>query len=94
MAITKCRAVPLSIKRQQPIKMLRVVFLAILCLLATPCAGVAQQPKKPPWVCFLTFDPGTLRTRSPRFDGFFEGLQELGLCAWEQHQHQLSFRGQ
>jgi putative ABC transport system substrate-binding protein len=71
-------AYPLSIKRQQPIKVLRVVFLAILCLLATPCAGVAQQPKKPPWVCFLTFDPGTLRTRSPRFDGFFEGLQELG----------------
>jgi hypothetical protein len=40
-------AYPLSIKRQQPIKMLRVVFLAILCLLATPSAGVAQQPKNP-----------------------------------------------
>ena len=62
----------------QQIKMLRVVFLAILSLLATPCASVGQQPKKIPWVCFLTFDPGTLRTRSPRFDGFFQGLQDLG----------------
>jgi putative ABC transport system substrate-binding protein len=26
----------------------------------------------------LTFDPGTLRTRSPRFDAFFQGLENLG----------------
>jgi putative ABC transport system substrate-binding protein len=58
--------------------MLRVAFLAIVALLATPCAGEAQQPKKIPQLCFLTFDPGTLQTRSSRFDGFFQGLQDLG----------------
>jgi putative tryptophan/tyrosine transport system substrate-binding protein len=42
-----------------------------------PLAARAQQ-KRIPRLCFLTFDPGTLRTRSPRFDGFFQGLQDLG----------------
>jgi putative ABC transport system substrate-binding protein len=58
--------------------MLRVAFLAILALLAAPCAGEAQPAKRIPQLCFLTFDPGTLQTRSPRFDGFFQGLQDLG----------------
>ena len=47
-------------------------------LLAAPCAGEAQQSKDIPRLCFLTFDPGTLQTRSPRFDGFFQGLRDLG----------------
>lgn len=46
--------------------------------LAAPSAGEAQQSKEIPRLCFLTFDPGTLQTRSPRFDGFFQGLQDLG----------------
>jgi putative tryptophan/tyrosine transport system substrate-binding protein len=46
--------------------------------LAVPCVGEAQQSKDIPRLCFLTFDPGTLQTRSPRFDGFFRGLQDLG----------------
>jgi putative ABC transport system substrate-binding protein len=46
--------------------------------LAVPCAGEAQQSKDIPRLCFLTFDPGTLQTRSPRVDGFFRGLQDLG----------------
>jgi putative ABC transport system substrate-binding protein len=48
-------------------------------------AGVFAVPLTPraqlqdvPRLCFLTFDPGTLQTRSPRFDGFFQGLQDLG----------------
>jgi putative ABC transport system substrate-binding protein len=45
---------------------------------AWPLMARAQQAKPIPRLCFLTFDPGTLRTRSPRFDGFFQGLQELG----------------
>ena len=45
---------------------------------AWPVTARAQQPKKIPWLCFLTFEPGTLQSRSPRFDAFFEGLRDLG----------------
>ena len=43
-----------------------------------PLAARAQQPKKIPRLCFLTFDPGTLQSRSSRFDAFFKGLRDLG----------------
>jgi|SRR5215471_5617695 len=43
---------------------------------AWPLAASAQQPKKIPRLCFLTFDPGTLQ--SNRFDAFFQGLRDLG----------------
>jgi putative ABC transport system substrate-binding protein len=43
---------------------------------AWPLAAHAQQPKNIPRLCFLTFDPGTLR--STRFGAFFEGLLDLG----------------
>jgi putative ABC transport system substrate-binding protein len=46
--------------------------------LVAPRASEAQQSKRIPRLCFLTFDPGTLDTRSPRFDGFFHGLRDLG----------------
>jgi putative ABC transport system substrate-binding protein len=46
--------------------------------IAWPVVGEAQQPNKIPRLCFLTFDPGTLRSRSPRFDAFFEALRDLG----------------
>src|SRR5436190_20670361 len=59
------------------LKTVRFAVLGLLCLLATSSVGEAQQTKIPR-LCFLTFDPGTLRTRSPRFDGFFQGLQDLG----------------
>src|ERR1700738_2023890 len=41
-----------------------------------PLAARAQQPKKVPRLCFLTFDPGTLQ--SNRFEAFFQGLHDLG----------------
>jgi putative ABC transport system substrate-binding protein len=44
---------------------------------AWPLVARAQH-QRIPRLCFLTFDPGTLRTRSSRFDGFFQGLQNLG----------------
>ena len=45
---------------------------------AWPLTARAQQPQRIPRLCFLTFDPGTLRSRSPRFDAFFDGLRDLG----------------
>jgi putative tryptophan/tyrosine transport system substrate-binding protein len=41
-----------------------------------PLAARAQQSKKIPWLCFLTFDPGTLE--STRFKPFFQALRDLG----------------
>jgi len=35
-----------------------------------------QAPKNVPRLCFLTFDPSTLRWN--RFDAFFQGLRDLG----------------
>jgi putative tryptophan/tyrosine transport system substrate-binding protein len=43
---------------------------------AVPFAASAQQPKKIPHLCFLTFDPGTVA--STRFKPFFEALRDLG----------------
>ena len=43
---------------------------------AWPLAARAQQPKKIPRLCFLTFDPGT--AQSNRFNPFFQGLRDLG----------------
>jgi putative ABC transport system substrate-binding protein len=45
---------------------------------AWPLAARAQQLKKIPRLCFLTFDPNTLQSRSPRFDPFFDSLGDLG----------------
>lgn len=56
--------------------MLRIVLLAIIAF-AGAAPSEAQQSNKVPRLCFLTFDPGTLQTRSPRFDGFFDGLRDL-----------------
>jgi putative ABC transport system substrate-binding protein len=43
---------------------------------AWPLAAHAQQPKKIPRLCFLTFD--SVVSQSTRFDSFFEGLRDLG----------------
>src|SRR5262245_43952844 len=57
-----------AVRKRRPTGVECVFFLAILVLLATPSPGQAQQARKLPRLCFLTFDPGTLQTRSPRFD--------------------------
>jgi putative ABC transport system substrate-binding protein len=58
--------------------MLRFVFFTVFALLAVSPAGESQQPQKIPRLCFLTLEPGTLQTRSPRLDVFFQTLSDLG----------------
>jgi putative tryptophan/tyrosine transport system substrate-binding protein len=44
---------------------------------AWPLAAHAQQPKKFPRLCFLSFDLDPAASQS-RFEGFFQGLHDLG----------------
>src|SRR5947209_556950 len=55
-----------------------IKLFTIVAVLSTPIAVEAQQPKKIPRLCFLTFDPGTFQSRSARFEPFFNRLNELG----------------
>jgi putative ABC transport system substrate-binding protein len=43
---------------------------------AWPLVARAQQPKKIPRLCFLTFDPGTPQSPAKRFEAFFERLRD------------------
>jgi putative ABC transport system substrate-binding protein len=56
----------------------RRAFLTIVggSILAAPLAVEAQPASRKPRLCFLTFDPGTLR--STRYGPFFQGLRDLG----------------
>src|SRR4030095_15547327 len=51
--------------------------VAALFFVAALSAG-AQPVRRVPRLCFLTFDPGTAQSPSSRFDGFFQGLRDLG----------------
>ena len=58
--------------------MRRREFVALLgsTAITWPLAARAQQPKKIPRLCFLTFN--SVISQSTRFDAFFEGLRDLG----------------
>jgi putative ABC transport system substrate-binding protein len=61
------------------IRMRAVLVAAIgLCILGATLIAEAQRPGRIPQLCFLTFDPGTARSPSPRFEAFFQGLRNLG----------------
>jgi putative tryptophan/tyrosine transport system substrate-binding protein len=60
------------------VKTRRLARLAPLVLFAVPPVSAGQQPPAIPRLCFLTLEPGTLQTRSPRFDAFFQTLLDLG----------------
>jgi len=59
--------------------MRRREFITLLggATVACPLVAYAQEAKKIPHLCFLTFDPGTLQS-SPRFGVFFNSLRDLG----------------
>ena len=58
---------------------MRVIGLVVaLGLTILPHVADAQSVGKIPRLCFLTFDPGTPQSPSPRFEGFFAGLRDLG----------------
>jgi len=52
-------------------------LVAALFFIAALSVG-AQPGSRVPRLCFLTFDPGTAQSPSSRFDGFFQGLRDLG----------------
>jgi putative ABC transport system substrate-binding protein len=58
-------------------KTLRLALLTMFVLLIAPAVSEGQQSKAVPRLCFLTLEPGTLQTRSPRFEAFFQTLREL-----------------
>jgi putative ABC transport system substrate-binding protein len=62
-------------RRRFPVVILAALALALL-VVALPLALEAQPAAKLPRLCFLTFDPGTLR--STRYVAFFQGLADLG----------------
>ena len=62
----------------KPVNTLRFAFLVTIALLSSLSVSGAQQSNTIPRLCFLTLEPGTLQTRSPRFDSFFQTLRELG----------------
>jgi hypothetical protein len=54
-----------------------IPVVAALFFVAALSVG-AQPGSRVPRLCFLTFDPGTAQSPSSRFDGFFQGLRDLG----------------
>jgi putative ABC transport system substrate-binding protein len=58
---------------------MRLIGLVVaLGLTILPHVADAQSVGKIHRLCFLTFDPGTPQSPSPRFEAFFAGLRDLG----------------
>ena len=59
----------------------RGFIVGTLSLLAAPLAAEAQRGGSLPRLCFLSLEPGTAQSPSPRFEAFFQGLRDLGYTA-------------
>jgi putative ABC transport system substrate-binding protein len=58
---------------------MRLIGLVLaLGLTVLPHVADGQSAGEIPRLCFLTFDPGTPQSPSPRFEAFFAGLHDLG----------------
>jgi putative tryptophan/tyrosine transport system substrate-binding protein len=56
----------------------RFLLTSLAGAVAIPLAARAQQSGRVPRLCFVTFDPGTAASPSPRFASFFQELRDLG----------------
>src|SRR5262245_55964392 len=55
------------------------IISVVAALFFVAALSVGAQPRsKVPRLCLLTFDPGTAQSPSSRFEGFFQGLRDLG----------------
>ena len=59
----------------------RGFIVGALSLLAAPLAAEAQRGGSLPRLCFLSLEPGTAQSPSPRFEAFFQSLRDLGYTA-------------
>src|SRR5262245_20314566 len=56
----------------------RFLLTSLVGALAAPLVTEAQQAGRVLRLCFVTFDPGTAASPSPRFASFFQALRDLG----------------
>jgi putative ABC transport system substrate-binding protein len=59
----------------------QLLGVASVSLLASPSRAEAQRAGQRPRLCFLSLEPGTVQSPSPRFDAFFQSLRDLGHVA-------------
>src|SRR5213593_1116192 len=67
---------PPAILHEVPMRLIGLILAFALTVL--PHVADGQSTGRIPRLCFLTFDPGTPQSPSPRFEGFFAGLRDLG----------------
>jgi len=67
---------PLEQTKPESLMLGRRALVFALIVLTLPFNLAAEQPRKVPRLCFLTFDPGS--KQSNRFSAFFERLRDFG----------------
>jgi putative tryptophan/tyrosine transport system substrate-binding protein len=67
---------PLEQTKPESLMLGRRALVFALIVSTLPLNLAAEQPRKLPRLCFMTFDPGS--TQSNRFSAFFDRLRDLG----------------